>query len=170
MAYPNKNYPGLSIKENKWLIGDVEKEFRAQIEMALKNIPRISHISAHMGCTEISDEVKAMTKRLAKEYIIDIDPDDYAVKYRGYDGASKTAEEKVQSFINMLNKLEPGNTYWFLDHPGFDNDELQAVFHIGYENVAADRQGVTDLFTNEKVKALIKEKGIQLISFKDLSK
>jgi len=168
MVYPNKNYPGQSIKENKWTIADIEKEFRAQIEMALKNIPRISHISAHMGCTSISDEVFAMTKRLAKEYKIDIDPDDYGVKYMGYQGSAKTAEEKVTAFIAMLQSLAAGNTYWFLDHPGLDNDELKAVFHIGYEGVAADRQGVTDLFTNEKVKAVIKEKGIQLISFKEL--
>jgi hypothetical protein len=168
MVYPNKNYPGQSIKENKWTIADIEKEFRAQIEMALKNIPRISHISAHMGCTSISDEVAAMTKRLAKEYKIDIDPDDYAVKYMGYQGPAKTPQEKVTAFIAMLKSLEAGNTYWFLDHPGLDDDELKAVFHIGYEGVAADRQGVTDLFTNEKVKAVIKEKGIQLISFKDL--
>jgi hypothetical protein len=68
----------------------------------------------------------------------------------------------------MLNKLEPGKTYVFVDHPGIDNDELRAVYHIGYEGVAADRQGVTDLYTNEKVKALIKAKGIKLIGYKDL--
>jgi hypothetical protein len=68
----------------------------------------------------------------------------------------------------MINKLKAGKTYIFLDHPGLSNDELQAVWHIGYEEVAADRQGVTDLFTNEKVKALIKEKGIQLIGYRDL--
>ncbi len=168
MVVPNKNYPGQSIQENKWLIADIEKEFRAQIELALKKIPRISHISSHMGCTNLSNEVKALTKKLAKEYHIDIDLEDYKVKYVGYDGPSKTGEEKVQSFINMLNKLEAGNSYLFLDHPGIDNEELKAVYHIGYEQVAMDRQGVTDLFTNQKVKALIKAKGIQLIGYKDL--
>lgn len=170
MVNPNKNYPGQSIKENNWTIGDIEKEFRAQIVMALRNIPRISHISTHMFCSDISEEVKAMTKRLAKEYKIDITPEEYGASYVHYEGPSKTAAEKVQAFINMLNRLEPGKTYWFLDHPGFDNDELRSVFHIGYETVAADRQGVTDLFTNEAIKAFIKEKGIQLISFKDLLK
>lgn len=170
MVYPNANYPGQSIKENTWNIADIEKEIRTQIEMALKKIPRISHISAHMGCTELSPEIKAMAKKLAIEYKINIDPEALNVTYSGYKGAHKTAAEKVQSFINMLNKLQVGNTYIFVDYPGLNNNELQGIHHIGYENVAEDRQGITDLFTNEKVKALIKEKGIQLISYKDLLK
>jgi len=170
MVFPNKNYPGLSITENHWKIADVEKEFRAQIEMALKKIPRISHLSSHMGCTSLSDEVKALTKKLAKEYTIPVDPDADHQGMVSYDGPHKTAAEKIQSFLNMLNKLEPGKTYIFLDHPGLDNEELRAVYHIGYVNVAEDRQGVTDLFTSEKVKALIKQKGIQLIGYRDLAK
>jgi len=168
MVFPNKNYPNQSIKENAWKIADIEKEFRAQIEMALKKIPRISHISSHMGCTDLSKEVAALTQKLAKEYKINIDLAEYNVQYAPFDGPHTTAEEKINSFINMLNKLEAGKTYLFVEHPGFDNNELKAVHHIGYENVAADRQGVTDLFTSEKVKAAIKEKSIQLISYKDL--
>ena len=168
MVFPNKNYPGKSIMENKWKIEDVEKEFRAQIEMALRNIPNISHLSAHMGCTNLSPDVRALTIRLAKEYKIPVDPElDYKGSI-GYDGPNKTAEEKIQSFINMLNKLEPGKTYIFIDHPGICNDELKAVYHIGYEDVCADRQGVTDLYTNEKVKALIRQKGIKLIGYRDI--
>ena len=68
----------------------------------------------------------------------------------------------------MLGKLEAGKTYWFIDHPGLDNEELRSVYHIGYEQVAADRQGVTDVFTNKKVKAAIKAKSIELIGYKDL--
>jgi predicted glycoside hydrolase/deacetylase ChbG (UPF0249 family) len=168
MVYPNKNYPGKSLTENKWKIEDIEKEFRAQIELALKNIPNISHFSAHMGCTNLSPEVRALVKKLAKEYKIPVDPDLELVGLIGYDGPTETSEEKIQSFINRLNKLEAGKTYIFLDHPGINNDELKAVYHIGYDNVAEDRQGVTDLFTSEKVKALIKQKGIQLISYHDL--
>lgn len=168
MVYPNKNYPGQALLENHLKMEDIEKEFRSQIEMAIKKIPHISHISSHMNCTNMNDEVKALTKKLAKEYKIDIDLDDYNVKNVGYDGPSKTSVEKIQSFLNMLSKLEPGNTYWFIDHPGMNDDELKAVYHIGYEQVAADRQGVTDVFTNDKVKAFIKEKGIQLIGYKDL--
>jgi predicted glycoside hydrolase/deacetylase ChbG (UPF0249 family) len=170
MVFPNKDYPGQSIKESNWQIADIEKEFRAQIELALKRLPHISHISSHMGCTGLTEEVKALTKRLAKEYRIDIDPEVYGVIPVSYAGPNKTAADKIQSFLTMLGKLEPGKTYLFLDHPGLDNEELRAVWHIGYEHVATDRQGVTDLFTSEKVKAYIKQKGIRIIGYNDLLK
>lgn len=170
MVWQNKNYPGQSLKEVKWQLDDIEKEFRAQIEMALKKIPGISHISSHMGCTSLSEEVKAMAKLLAKEYKINIDLEELQIPQVWYDGPAKTSAEKEQSFIKMLDKLEPGKTYMFLDHPGFDNEELKAVHHIGYENVAEDRQGVTNLFTSEKVKAAVKERKIEVISYKDLLK
>lgn len=168
MVFPNKNYPGRSISENKWALSDIEKEFRAQIEMGLKKIPRISHISSHMGCTQVSPEVKAMAKRLAKEYKLDIDTEELGVKYMRYDGPKETGKEKIQSFINGLKALEPGQTYLFVDHPGLDDAELQAIYHLGYGQVAKDRQGVTDLFTSEQVKAFIQKNGIRLISYKDM--
>lgn len=170
MIWPNKNYPGRAIKDNKWTLADIEKEFRAQIELALKKIPRISHVTGHMGCTDFSDSVDLLVKKLTKEYNIDIDPQDYDVTYVGYKGAHGTLAEKTESFIKMLHSLEPGKTYIFGEHPGFDSPELRAIHHIGYEDVATDRQGVTSLWTDPKIKELIKKKGIQLISYKDLKK
>ncbi|SEJ43324.1 hypothetical protein SAMN04487995_4703 [Dyadobacter koreensis] len=169
MIYPNKNYPKRSIIENDWQLADIEKEFRAQIEMALKKIPRISHLSSHMGCTGITEDVKALTRKLAAEYKIPVHPEPKIDGYVTYDGARKTSADKISSFIKMLEKLEAGKTYIFVDHPGLDDAELKAISHIGYENVAEDRQGVTDLFTSDKVKTAIKEKGIKLISYNDLT-
>jgi len=168
MVFQNKNYPGKSIKENKWKLADIEKEFRAQIELGLKRIPRISHLSSHMGCTDLDDSVKELTKRLAKEYKIDIDLKEKGVVGAGYDGPHGSSAEKIKSFITMLNKLEPGKTYLFVDHPGLMSPELQAIHHIGYEDVATDRQGVVDVWTSEEVKAVIRKKGIQLVSYGDL--
>jgi predicted glycoside hydrolase/deacetylase ChbG (UPF0249 family) len=170
MIYPNKNYPGLAVTENKWNISDIEKEFRAQIELALKKIPRISHISGHMGCTDFDKSVKALTEKLADEYKINIDLTALGVKSVWYEGAHKTAEEKVKSFIAMLDKLEPGNTYMFLDHPGLDSPELRAIHHIGYEDVASDRQGVTSVWTDPIVKKAVADRKIQLISYKEAKK
>ncbi|MEP7108003.1 MAG: polysaccharide deacetylase family protein [Ferruginibacter sp.] len=170
MVYPNKNYPGQSIKENHWKLADIEKEFRAQITLAIRKIPRISHISAHMGCADIDKDVKALVKKLVQEYNIDIDPKELGVQSTGYKGPSGTVEEKLKSFLNMLDSFKPGETYLFVDHPALDGPEMRAIYHIGYENVAADRQGVTDVWTNPLVMEAIRKKNIQLISYADLRK
>lgn len=168
MVYPNKNYPGQSLSENKWTMEDMEKEIRAQIEMGLKHIPRISHVSAHMGCTNINAEAKALLQKLTKEYNLVTDDDMRGVTYLGFGEQIKTSQGKIRKFLEILDGLEPGKTYIFVEHPGIDNEELRAIHHIGYENVAEDRQGVTDLFTSEQVKKKIRQKNIQLISYKDL--
>ena len=109
-----------------------------------------------------------MVKRLVKEYKIDIDPFELGVKYAGYKGPRKTAAEKISSFIAMLQELKPGQTYLFVDHPGLNTPELQAIHHIGYEDVAVDRQGVTDLFTSDEVKAALKKLNVQVISYNEI--
>jgi len=68
----------------------------------------------------------------------------------------------------MSENLKPSQTYLFVDHPGLDTPELRAIHHIGYDKVAIDRQGVTDVWTNAKVKEVIKKRGIQLISYKEI--
>ena len=173
MLRPNKNYPKRSVVENDWKLADIEKEFRAQIELALKRIPRISHLSGHMGCTGLNDDVKALVKKLAQEYqipLFDSNLQEAGVNYTSYVGAHTTSDEKLQSFIKMLESLEAGKTYLFVDHPGLYTSEVQAIHHIGYENVATDRQGVTDTWTNPRVKEVIKAKGIQLIGYNTVMK
>ena len=155
MMSPNPAYPGQAVMEQKWDIKEIEQEFRAQIETTLKSIPQLSHLSGHMLSTGFSKEVNELVQRLAKEYNLpSIDrmdsSKDYRFTYIGYDGPKRTAEEKENSFIKALDKLEPNKRYLFLDHPALDNDEMKTVFHIGYEDVALDRQGVTDLLTSSR--------------------
>ena len=170
MIWPNKNYPKQALTEQVWKIEEIEKELRAQIALAKKNIKNLSHVSAHMGCSEMNPEVSALVKKLAKEYNIDIDLQEHGVKYVGYDGAAITLEDKLKRFIKLLESLKPGETYLFVEHPALDGPEMRAIYHIGYENVAADRQGVTDTFTHPSVLEVIKRKQIKLISYADLKK
>jgi predicted glycoside hydrolase/deacetylase ChbG (UPF0249 family) len=170
MTFANKNYPKQSLRENAWKISDVEKEFRAQIELAKKRIPRVSHVSGHMGCDAIAPELRTLSKKLAKEYGLDIEPREHGVSFMTYAGRHATSAEKIESFLKALDTLKRGKTYLFVDHPGLDTPEVRAIHHIGYENVALDRQGVTDTWTDPRVRERIKTKGIQLISYKDLNR
>lgn len=168
--WADAKYPNGALLQHAWKLSEIEHEFRAQIELALKKIPRISHLSAHMGCMRLSPEVDALTKKLAVEYGIDIDLEQLGVKSIWFEGAHGTLAEKKKSFTAMLQSLQPGQTYMFLEHPGLNDAELQAIHHIGYENVATDRQGVTDLWTDPAIKALIRQRKIQLISYADLKR
>ena len=175
MIKPNLNYPGQALTEHEWDIREIEQEFRAQIEVALQNIPQLSHVTGHMASTAFSKEVNELTLRLAKEYNLScidrMDSDkEYNFQYIGYTGPNKTLQDKESSFLASLEKLEAGKRYLFLDHPAYADDEMATVFHIGYENVAEDRQGVTDLLTSPCVKQAIEERGIRLIDINQLTK
>jgi predicted glycoside hydrolase/deacetylase ChbG (UPF0249 family) len=172
MIYPNKNYPKQAVLDNAWKLEDLERELRAQIELAKKHIPRLSHVSGHMNSTAFTPEVRERCKKVAKEYgltMVDVEPEkEIQVSYIGFDFRNKNTEERIESFIEMLDKLEGGKTYVFVEHPGMDDPELRAISHIGYEDVAQGRQDVTTIFTSEKVKEALLRKGIQLVSYKEV--
>ena len=177
MMKPRKEYPGLSIVENtgKWSLEEIEKEARAQIEMALRNIPQLSHITGHMGSTGFTPEVSSLMKRLCREYHLSlVSSSDKTLPFNfsfvGYDGPSKTSQEKEESFIKMLRNLPKQGNFIFLDHPTVPSGEVEPVFHIGYEDVAEDRIGVYKLFTSNRVKKVIEEESINLINYNELSK
>lgn len=146
---------------------EIEQELRAQIEMAKKHIPHISHLSCHMGSARISPEVKMVTEKLAKEYNLPLETENMGSIGR-FKTEDNTPEKKEAALLEMINKLKPGR-YLFVEHPGFDTPEMRALGHINYWNVAEDRAAVTYAFTSKKVQELIKKKGIKLISYKNLN-
>lgn len=168
MVWPNKNFPpGCSIQEAKWDIKDIETELRAQIELALKHVPQVSHLSDHMAFADLDRRLKQLVEKLAREYGLAVQIYDNSLKhFPGWNGAT-TLQQRIDYFAWNLERLEPG-TYIFVDHPGKDTPEMRAIFHKGYENVAEDRDWVTQVFTNTKILETIKKKNIRLISYKDL--
>jgi predicted glycoside hydrolase/deacetylase ChbG (UPF0249 family) len=145
---------------------DIERELRAQIETLKRHIPRLSHASAHMGAATGTPEAKAITEKLCKEFGLRLEAKGLK-GVRGWSGSQKSPEQKEIDLAAAIEKLEPG-TYLIVEHPGLDTDEMRAMGHKGYENVAADRAGVTRAFTSEKVKQAVKARGVVLISHREL--
>ncbi|RDB05956.1 ChbG/HpnK family deacetylase [Runella aurantiaca] len=150
-------------------IAEVEREFRAQIELVKKYLPWASHLSAHMGCTNANAEVKALTERLSAEYKLPIQMPQGTLPIKGFGGATKSPEQKEQDLVAILKALTPG-THFLVEHPGYDSGDMKGVGHTGYENVAYDREGVTRAFTSAAVKKVIAERNIKLISIKEALK
>ena len=146
---------------------EVEAEIRAQIELAVNNIPQVSHVSGHMGCGSVDPGVSEIVTRVAGEYGIDID-----LKALGSKGArwgaknSDNAETRERKLIAMLENLEPG-LHMLIEHPGLNTPEMEGHGHEGYRNVHTHRDAVTKAFCSPGVKKVIAERGIKLVSYKE---
>ncbi len=164
-------YPDEIVFEgNAWTPEDVEKEFRAQIELIRKHIPWVSHLTTHMGMLRDDPKFKDVVDRLTKEYDLAVDLSALGFeRFRGFGENSQalSSEEKVQRLRQNLEALAPGR-WIFVDHPAYDHPETRAVHHPGYENVAVDRQGVVDAWTDRQVLEIIATCGIQLVSYADI--
>lgn len=66
-----------------------------------------------------------------------------------------------------LAGLQPGR-WLHADHPCLDTHESGAIWHVGYENVAVDRQGVVDAWTDAEVLKIIEQRDIRLVSYGDV--
>jgi predicted glycoside hydrolase/deacetylase ChbG (UPF0249 family) len=169
MIWQRKDFPnGTALHDAPWKIEEIEKELRAQIEMAKRYLPNVSHADCHMGCTSCSPQIDELVKKLVKEYNLNINPSDYGVNYtRLWEENDTTSEQRIKRAIEKLDQLKPGK-YLFVEHPGQDTPEMRAIGHTGYFNVATDRAAVTKVFTNAGVMDIIKQRGIRLISYADL--
>lgn len=146
-----------------WTIEDVEQELRAQIEMGLTHIPDVSHISCHMGFQSLSPRVDELLISLAKEYQLIYKTELDRLDFK----KDRNADSYVPAFLNALEKVGPGK-YLFVEHPALDGPEMRSVYMASYLDVATDRQKVTDLFLDERVKTALGMKKITLMSYKDL--
>jgi chitin disaccharide deacetylase len=165
MVWKNQNFPpGSSISESNWILDEIEQELRAQIELSMKHLPHISHLSGHMGFTGLDPKIGELVDRLAKEYNLEVNLEGFQ-RFPGW-GRDVPMEQRIDKFCENLEKLTPGK-YLFVEHPAKDTEEMKSVGHVGYENVGADRDWVTRVFTSEKVKETIRKKGIKLVSYAD---
>lgn len=164
MTWPNPNYPNASLHEAKLSVKEVENELRAQVQLAVEKIPRISHLSDHMMAAGSLPELKAVLEKISAEFNLPLDPLGFQ-HAGGMGGGKATPEQKEEALLKIVTSLQPGN--WLLvDHPGLDTPELRGQWHKGYETVAQDRAGVTFAFTSDKVKKAVEERGIKLIGYK----
>ena len=169
MVRQRKDFPpGTALLDANPKPDEVEKELRAKIDLVRRHLPRVSHLSSHMGAAVSIPEFRAITEKLAREFKLTLEnPGAKGIGWsRKFD---KPEEEKEAALVEILSKLQPG-TWMFIEHCGLDVPEMQGMGHIGYPNVAKDRAGVTRAFTSDKVKAVIKERGIKLMSYADLKK
>lgn len=137
----NKNYK----------MEEVEAELRKQLELAIREIPNLTHISSHMGAADCKPELKNMVKKLAKEYklIYETENVEYVPDF-GWDKVQSFQKKEI-AFIGMLSSLKPGKTYLFVEDPANESDEMKAIGNKGMLTIARDRNWVRQVYTSPKV-------------------
>ena len=168
MVWPNdKLPPKSSLKENAPSLVEIERELRAQIEFAKREIPQLTYTWNHMGFDSLSPEIRELTVKLTKEYGL-VTPFDLGLQYIGhvYDGTD-TGSVKAAKLAAKLDTLGPG-TWLMVDHAAVNTPETQALGHPGYENVAADRSAVLEAWTSTSVKDVIRRRNIMLTNYRIL--
>jgi chitin disaccharide deacetylase len=166
MVWPNDKLPaGSSLKEHAPALTEIERELRAQIEFARREIPQLTYTWNHMGFDSLAPAIRDLTVKLTKEYGL-VTPFDLGVKYVGniYAGTD-TGAVKAAKLAAKLDALGPG-TWLIVDHAAVDTPETQAIGHPGYENVAADRSAVLEAWTSAAVKDVIQRRGIVLTNYR----
>jgi chitin disaccharide deacetylase len=167
MIWPNENYSlQRTLMGSAWDISEIEQELRAQIELALKHIPQVSHVTTHMGFNRMDASIDELVNRLASEYNLFVDLSANNFKYLQGWKNNQTLEEKIETFAQNLSSLTPGN-YLFVEHPAYNDPEMLVVYHTGYTGVGKEREEVTRIFTSQRIKQVIKDKGIELVSYGD---
>lgn len=159
--------PRTSIRESSWKLDEIEKELRAQIELAKRHMPQVTYTWNHMGFSSLAPEVHALVARLSQEYGL-IVPSDFGIQSVGrvWDGKDPGLV-KADKLAARLETLAPG-LWLHIDHAATDDPEIQAFGHKGYEWVAADRSANLAAWTSPKVREVIERRGIKLTSYREL--
>lgn len=154
--------PRLALNQMPFALADVEAEFRAQIELARKHLPRVSYLWGHMGCTSVTPEVATLTAKLSQEYKLKVPgPANGVESLRGVWKREMNADQRAAAMVEKLESLKSG-TWLFVEHASLDTEESRAMGHPGYEDVARDRQAVLDAWRHPKVRDAVARLGIEL--------
>jgi chitin disaccharide deacetylase len=152
--------------ENEPNLDEFEKELRAQVDLALKKGLNVSYMDHHMGTAVATPLLKDRFAEVAKDYDLAIS------RWFGEDGRitiySVPPEEKADSLLEQVGALDAPGTYLIVCHPGLDVPEMAVLKDVhpwAPQNVSEHRQAETDALCDSRLKALIEEKGIEVVGY-----
>lgn len=147
---------------------DVEKELRAQIDLAFRKGLNVSYCDYHMGAAMSTAEFQQIVEKLATEYGIGIsryfEEDDVKSIY------SVPPGQKVEKAIENLMALEEPGRYLLVVHPGWDTPEMQAMTDenlSGMSNMSEHRQAEAEMLCDPGFKEAVESK-FTLVGYEEL--
>jgi predicted glycoside hydrolase/deacetylase ChbG (UPF0249 family) len=166
---------------------EVELELRAQMERAMAMGVRPTHLDSHQyRLFENGKEIFQSVLRVAHEYKLPVfmvrdwfagrpylessmSPDDLVVDHTVTIESGVPPEKWVDFYTMALKNLQPGVTV-FIIHLAFDDEEMRAATRERDTWGAAWRQRDFNFFTSEEFRALVRQQGIKLVTWRELAR
>ena len=164
-------------------IGELETEFRAQIEAIKALSLQPSHLDTHYGPHEFRQDIFDLVFRLAREYGLAmragspqlvrrlLEQGLPAAEHGVLDSGRIPPERKADVLAAKLRELPAGLSEWAL-HPGIATEELRAVMADprlpGVTGTPEGRQSDFDVAVSEEAARIVAEEGIQIIGYRAL--
>lgn len=167
---------------------EVERELRAQIDLAYALGIQPTHFDSHMGCLFfVNPDIFEIYLKLSREYGVPcfiskqfaaLYPDrfnqlvtdqDIVVDYTFSPGPSDFAKGMDQYYTGVLRSLQPGLTEIII-HAAYDDAEMQAITVDHPDWGATWRQADFEFFMSEKCKKIIREENIKIITWREIGK
>lgn len=158
-------------------LGEVEREFRAQIEAVLATQLTPTHLDWHCLADGGRADISELTLGLAKEYGLalrvhgrsfaqeiqrmDLPTSDHEV----LDSYHLNVVDKSARYAQLLRALPAGLTEWAV-HPSLGTPEAQALAADNWQTRRADY----DFFISHEARDILDEEGIVLLDYRALQK
>ena len=164
---------------------EVEKELRAQIDRAIAQGIRPTHLDSHMGSMYVSPAIFRVAVKVAKEYKLPVSlplnlvktgapflVNEISADMIGVDNflmlpGNAVGGDWKSMYAKLVNSLIPGLNE-IVVHLSYDNDEMKAIAidHVDYGS--AWRQNDLDYVTSDEFKKLLKDNSVQLVTWRQI--
>jgi len=156
-------------------LGQVELEFRAQINAVADHGLRPTHLDWHCLADGGRDDIFDLTVTLAREYGLAVrawlEPGCRKLRRRGLpvvdhpflDSFSLDLDGKTMRYAELLHRLPPGLSEWAV-HPGLGTEEARTIDQDGWRV----RQTDCEFLTSPQARDLLQQEDIVIIDYRPL--
>lgn len=150
---------------------EVEKEVRAQVELALRKGLKISYMDHHMSAAVSTPAMRERFVKVAKEKGLAISR--WFGEMNGPLVYSVPPAGKTDFLVSELSRIDKPGLYLIVCHTAVNTPEVAVLRDMnltGPKNMAEHRQAECDMLCSPRLKQVIKDKQIELVGYEELQK
>ena len=153
-------------------LNELEKEFRAQVVLALKKGVKVDYLDTHY-IMPYEPRFRPIVERIADDFGIQVSCLLGEQEIPDFGIYSPAPEEKEAALARVLQELKPGVSL-LIAHPGYPSIENDALIHFDPRDVQTlgvgrNRAAETAAYVSPRITLLVNDLKIRLMSYRDFA-